>query len=109
MVRCVLEERTEQAQLEAPSSFAQRLAEAGMRRLSLHESLDLAKGLFDVLSATRERTVALQNNASVLHALCIRKLFLDSLERQIVDRLVLPMTLNTLANLIAEAYLRYAN
>lgn len=80
-----------------------------MRRLSLRESLELAKGLFEVLSATRERTVALQNNASVLHALCIRKLFLDSLERQIVDRMVLPMTLNTLANLIGEAYLRYAN
>ena len=88
---------------------SRRLADGGMRRLPLHDALDLAGRLYDELRkvASSDRAAhKLENNIDVLRELTLRRIVLDKLELELNNRNVIPVTLNTLSNLFSQVYTR---
>jgi hypothetical protein len=93
-----------------------QLAVASMCQFQLDEAIDLSGKLFDELVANRvnhrnhrnhrQHQPHQEGNYEILRKLSIRKIMLEGLSNDLSKRGVLPVTLNTLSTLFANAFLR---
>jgi hypothetical protein len=91
------------AQPPSQVSVLKKLSEAGMRRLTLTQAMEVAGHLYDDLHEPALRSCKTDSNLSVLRELSMRRIMLDRLAHELTTRGVLPVTLNTLSNLFARA------
>ena len=82
-----------------------RLTESGTRRLTKEEALDAATELLGELRASQVSACRPEKTIDVLRELTVRRVVIEKLSHELTTRNVLPVTLNTLSNLLASIYI----
>ena len=85
-------------------AFDRGFEQAATRRLKLETALELAGKLYDSMNDRNKRCVNVSCDYSVFSMLCLRGLVLETLSKELTVRNVLPVTINTLSKLFAQAY-----